>query len=1375
MTKYAKRSIRAYQPAAVSGLGTHHKSPIKARDTRKKRIVNGSGRARDATAAAQRLAAILRGGPGGDPPSTSPPSLDPPSDFHDDMDVDIDDCIEEEPPVYATSATLRSAPPRPPLAQQSDSDAAHKRLNDAWNNLLPLLEMPWVQYLRDTHGRRRDCIPNEVLHHCTSSCESLSVVSKIRCLYPTHIQHVTLKTCSCKSAAVLLVEQGVFPASPSKPQTGISLDLLDFYRAMFERSCDAVTALAAALHTVYERRGFRVLSQRPIRGDGVHNPVQDPFRRLLTQAVQWSSNLRARVECKVDAALQAAATQRRTSSALTTSITTSATPVEASAATESTSATPVEASAATESTSATPIEASAATASTSAIPIEASAATESTSAATESTSATPIEASARPPSQAPPALSPGHAHRTLVERCPACFGLTEWGRSLKDGGDVQGGADGCFNYLRLKSAGNGPISYNPKYFLSKEKTDAAGRKILVARKNPKANPNSLVAKEVVAMCEESWDAANEKKKKANPERYDASGIFVMTCRHGQPIFLCNIDTPGEQQRYIVAMVEELFTMLPKQATLMQAYDVACVTDHSLDLYPIVSESIRSRISFVINGMHAYGHQWACQLVYNPRFRTGMGLADHEGVERFWSRTRKLIPLTRTQWSSRRIWMIDQYAAFVGEEGRASLGAWISRQHDKNIVVKHRSATKTFRECRVTERVVRAEWAAQKEAQTSIRAHAPQRLRRELDKVLSLQTQIDAVEKAIEDTKKTLKGAGAPTSSLKILQGLELTHEKLSTEAEALYGSLNIHDTYPELRGLPLEFTQTLLVMRDLKINIRKRATGSFMEWETLDRAVSGRREPLGTKLHQTTRKAISKRAPALLKAINKFNAGCETLAKLRPPDCSIPFPSPLSTQLTGLRNDPTLHEDVWITPSQGPIPRWLNDDDVRDAIRSLHVLDRCAEEVVRLNLERDNLRHWLSEEVAVVEQAKQALGDSPLVFFILQRQQNLADMERSWSPFLRHLDIEGRVISRRINAASAASTTAFKTSMTSRTTSAASASTSGARLSGDRLHGPDYQEPSPSGPHSFFDAEDEFLEFGGGELDLPLDPGDSSDEDQVELVEHLIGQVLDNSDDEEECETSALEASTDVLDVRWTYEISTGTSIDMTFPHELAERNSNLETTDEHFSHYVVLEDGRTLEITPDDYKPFANPHVFRTPYSPTSASANRCAVFSTYDLGLVQHKGSDPDLWRRISPTQYWDKPIWLIPVHRPHQRHWVLVVVLIPAQKLLFFDSLASASGWRQDLRDVMLLITRLVALANRNSHALHVTTEDPMEKWEAHPLFTPGHPRQTNDYDCGIWVLSMMAAFMRGHSETRLIESDIPWVRDVFRKHILSLPFT
>ena len=42
----------------------------------------------------------------------------------------------------------------------------------------------------------------------------------------------------------------------------ISIDLLDLYSALFDRSADAVTALAAALKTMYKRRGFPILNSK---------------------------------------------------------------------------------------------------------------------------------------------------------------------------------------------------------------------------------------------------------------------------------------------------------------------------------------------------------------------------------------------------------------------------------------------------------------------------------------------------------------------------------------------------------------------------------------------------------------------------------------------------------------------------------------------------------------------------------------------------------------------------------------------------------------------------------------------------------------------------------------------------------------------------------------------------------------------------------------------------------------------------------------------------------------------------------------------------------------------------------------------------------
>ena len=59
--------------------------------------------------------------------------------------------------------------------------------------------------------------------------------------------------------------------------------------------------------------------------------------------------------------------------------------------------------------------------------------------------------------------------------------------------------------------------------------------------------------------------------------------MALVCRHDIPLFLANIDTPGEQQKYSVALIEHLFSLLPPKATVAVLYDVACVLDHSLHL------------------------------------------------------------------------------------------------------------------------------------------------------------------------------------------------------------------------------------------------------------------------------------------------------------------------------------------------------------------------------------------------------------------------------------------------------------------------------------------------------------------------------------------------------------------------------------------------------------------------------------------------------------------------------------------------------------------------------------------------------------------------------------------------------------------------
>ncbi|KAI6159699.1 hypothetical protein EDD17DRAFT_1444920, partial [Pisolithus thermaeus] len=51
----------------------------------------------------------------------------------------------------------------------------------------------------------------------------------------------------------LLVHNGLFPTTPSQPCIAVSIELLGFYHALFEHSCDAINRICAA-YTVYLMR-----------------------------------------------------------------------------------------------------------------------------------------------------------------------------------------------------------------------------------------------------------------------------------------------------------------------------------------------------------------------------------------------------------------------------------------------------------------------------------------------------------------------------------------------------------------------------------------------------------------------------------------------------------------------------------------------------------------------------------------------------------------------------------------------------------------------------------------------------------------------------------------------------------------------------------------------------------------------------------------------------------------------------------------------------------------------------------------------------------------------------------------------------------------
>ncbi|KAL4068920.1 hypothetical protein V8B97DRAFT_2024580 [Scleroderma yunnanense] len=400
-------------------------------------------------------------------------------------------------------------------------------------------------------------------------------------------------------------------------------------------------------------------------------------------------------------------------------------------------------------------------------------------------------------------LSPGACGNILMQWCPACFGGCLFGRLLADGGDIHVITDSNFHHHHQCSAGNCPQFYDP--------VNAIGHCIDKAQKQSSKKFHALMADEAIDQCKASYEAADRKKHKAVMDRFNDTGVMVFICCHDIPLFFVNIDTPNEQQSL---------------ANIIVLYDIGCVLACSLSQYNILSTQVTSQLCFATTAMHAYGHEWACQLVYNPWLITGLGLSDGKGTKRLWSRFIKLISIERASSCQHQIWLIDHQVAAI-----------------------------------------------------NAKIYAPAQLKKELNMVLTLQADLDASE--------------------------------LMSKVDTLYASLNVSDKFPELEG-------------------------SFFKWDKLNHVVSGKQKIL----------------------------------------------------------------DVWITPSNGQIPQWLENADIRNEIWALLKCDCCQEEQHHLGMEADNMCKWFHCELSTIELALH-LPENLMHYLILQQHhETMAKLQDQWPTIL---------------------------------------------------------------------------------------------------------------------------------------------------------------------------------------------------------------------------------------------------------------------------------------------------------------------------------------------------------------------------------------
>ncbi|KAJ7608101.1 hypothetical protein DFH06DRAFT_1066262, partial [Mycena polygramma] len=498
----------------------------------------------------------------------------------------------------------------------------------------------------------------------------------------------------------------------------------------------------------------------------------------------------------------------------------------------------------------------------------------------------------------------------------------------------------------------------PTIFLSKSEVDDVGRRIDSVRLAARSGKTTTASNEHA--CAASHNAAKEEGWKPSSAKFDETGVMVCSCRHGIPLLAASIDTPGEQQKYVVALYEHLMQLLPGNATLVLLYDIGCVLDHSLRLYDFTLKGFRERLLLCTSVMHSYGHQWRCQIIYNPRIRPGIGLTDGEGVERIWSLLRFLISKTRCSSAAMRMWALERQLLAIGDSHRKDLGKWMQTRHCR-VLQELTEAWNKLLDCGVPIQELRKEWLEQQRAEVSQQCSEDEaRIHKIVDRYIRLMEDEEKSSRSGNSQSTTNEPEALQPQSALSGGKYDALKESMDTEIKSL--GLN-PDFMVQFNGVDARFIKKLLTARVLKQKVRFKVIETFFEYDRLAQSKSGKNATLGKDVYVQTTQAISRRRPALMRAITTFNRCCEELKSLCRPTYTLQIPVPLPTNMEALKEDPDLLQDVWIKRTE---PTWLRQD-FRVGIQAMLKADHCADEHRRICREASLMRRWVRVKLSATK------------------------------------------------------------------------------------------------------------------------------------------------------------------------------------------------------------------------------------------------------------------------------------------------------------------------------------------------------------------------------------------------------------------------
>ncbi|KAI1781831.1 hypothetical protein LXA43DRAFT_977885 [Ganoderma leucocontextum] len=174
-----------------------------------------------------------------------------------------------------------------------------------------------------------------------------------------------------------------------------------------------------------------------------------------------------------------------------------------------------------------------------------------------------------------------------------------------------------------------------------------------------------------APCADHWKAAAADSNKKMWKMFDETGYVVCACRHGLVLWVVDMVRSGELAKYVLALLARILDHVPGRKLL--GYDIGCVCEETVRNSSLGDEFKKSGSRFCVNAFHGYSHSYNCQVKFHPTFIAGTGIEDLETLERLFSASNSLAPVTRYASRYRRKAFIHMFLQQWDREKYANLG------------------------------------------------------------------------------------------------------------------------------------------------------------------------------------------------------------------------------------------------------------------------------------------------------------------------------------------------------------------------------------------------------------------------------------------------------------------------------------------------------------------------------------------------------------------------------------------------------------------------------------------------------------------------------------------------------------------------------